>query len=160
MNPLQKIIPEKQLSLPEYRDWIMELHDRMLGVEESVERGDELNEILPVKHTFTPFLYTREISMPKGQLVMSRIHLFEHPFVISKGVVSVYDGTEVVTLEAPYQGVTKAGTKRILYIHEDTVWTTFHAIDATSIEEVEKSGVIVCDRFEEFDSIINKEIPL
>lgn len=81
----------------------------------------------PLRHTFTPSLYTRQITMFKGSALTSRIHLYEHPFVISKGVVSVWGpDTGWVTYRAPHQGVTKPGTRRVLYIHEDTIWTTFH----------------------------------
>lgn len=92
---------------------------------------------LPLRHIFTPGLYTREIFMPKGAVVMSRVHLFEHPFVISRGVVSVWDDENGwVTLRAPHTGVTKPGTRRALYIHEDTTWTTFHVTNETDPEKI------------------------
>ena len=37
------------------------------------------------------------------------------------------DQTGVVDYEAPVLGITEAGTKRVLYIYEDTTWVTFHA---------------------------------
>lgn len=78
-------------------------------------------------HVFTPGMYVREVFLPKGTLVTTRIHLTEHPFVISSGVVSVWsEENGVVTLRAPHTGVTKAGTRRILFIHEDCIWSTFH----------------------------------
>jgi hypothetical protein len=90
--------------------------------------------------------------MPAGALVVSRIHMHEHPFVILSGKVSVFDGETSTVLEAPYRGITKAGTKRILYCHEPTVWVTFHPTDKTTLEEIDKNGVITCDTFEEYDS--------
>lgn len=86
----------------------------------------------PVTHTFTPHLYTRTILMPAGTKLTSRIHLYEHPFVISRGTVRVRDGEgEWVTLQAPHVGVTKPGTRRVLDVIEDTVWSTFHVTDET-----------------------------
>lgn len=82
----------------------------------------------PVKHHFTTGFYLREIFMPRGTVVISKKHVTEHQFVISKGRVSVWDpfgGTQ--HLAAPYVGLTKPGTQRVLYIHEDCVWTTAHA---------------------------------
>jgi hypothetical protein len=82
---------------------------------------------MPLRHWFTPGLYVREISMPKGAIVISRVHRTEHPFVISKGSVSVLDEHGQVThYNAPHTGVTKPGARRVLYIHEDCIWTTFH----------------------------------
>ena len=92
---------------------------------------------MPLTHRFTPGLYIREILMPKGTLVISRTHKFEHPFVVSKGRVSVWDqdwGVKHIT--APYCGITKPGTRRVLLIHEDCVWTTFHVTTETDPEKI------------------------
>jgi hypothetical protein len=83
----------------------------------------------PTKHRFTPGLYVREIFMPRGAVVVSKLHKTEHPFVISKGKCAVWDaGNGVQELAAPFCGVTKAGTQRVLLVLEDCVWTTFHPI--------------------------------
>jgi hypothetical protein len=84
----------------------------------------------PLTHRFCDGLYIREIFMPAGSLVTSKIHKTEHPFIISKGIVSVsIDGGEWQMYEAPYTGITKPGTRRVLFIHEDCVWTTIHKND-------------------------------
>jgi hypothetical protein len=84
----------------------------------------------PLVHRFVNGMYIREIFMPKDALITSKIHLTEHPFTISKGKVAVcIDGDNWQEFEAPYTGITKAGTRRVLYVIEDCVWTTFHKID-------------------------------
>lgn len=84
-------------------------------------------------HRFTPGLYVRELTMPAGSIITSEIHRTEHPFTISKGRVSVawvdVDGTHVREFAAPYTGVTMPGTRRVLFIHEETIWTTYHPIE-------------------------------
>ena len=94
---------------------------------------------MPVSHLFTPGLYVREIFMPAGTLLTSKIHKTEHPFVILSGKASVWigDGEEVV-LEGPYVGVTKPGTRRVLYIHEDMRWLTFHPTEFTDLAVIEE----------------------
>lgn len=92
----------------------------------------------PLIHRFTPGLYIREILMPAGSLVTSRIHRTTHPYVISKGVISVWTKEDGVQhLRAPHTGITKPGTRRLLYAHEDTIWTTFHPTDETDVETIE-----------------------
>lgn len=94
----------------------------------------------PVRHLFTPGLCVREIFMPAGAILTSRIHLFEHPFVISLGVCSVWSnehGWE--TLRAPHTGITRPATRRALYIHEDTIWSTFHVTTETDPEKLIKA---------------------
>lgn len=100
--------------------------------------GEELDE-LPVKHHFTPGLYAREIFMAAGMVLTSKIHNTEHPFVVSKGRCSVYNELtgDSVLIEAPYFGITYPGTRRLLFIHEDTVWTTFHPTPLTDLEQIE-----------------------
>lgn len=92
-------------------------------------------------HQFTPGLYTRQVLMPKGTLLTTKIHKTEHPFVVTQGVCTVWNDGVMETIVAPHFGVTKPGTRRAIYIHEDTVWTTFHATDKTTPEEVEKEVI-------------------
>lgn len=101
---------------------------------------------LPLVHRFTPGLYVREIFMPKGALVISKVHKTEHPFVISKGHAAVWTpGEGVQQLKAPYCGITKPGTCRVLFIHEDCVWTTFHPTGETNVEVLENTLVDIPD---------------
>ena len=98
----------------------------------------------PLRHLFTPGLYSREIFIPKGTLLTSQIHKTCHPFTISKGKVSVWiDGGDEVILEAPHTGVTYPGTRRVLYTHEDVIWTTYHPTDIVpegdTAEDVERA---------------------
>lgn len=113
-------------------------HDLVDQFEESiVGSGLPLNEF-PVVHRFTPGLYIREIFMPAGSVLTSKIHKTEHPFVISQGIVSVWTPeTGAITLKAPYTGITKPGTRRVLFIHEDTIWITFHVGGEESVEAIE-----------------------
>lgn len=83
--------------------------------------------VCPLEHRFTDGMYIREITMAAGSLITSKIHRTEHPFTISKGRVMVcIDAGDWVEYEAPYTGITQAGTRRVLYVIEDCVWTTYH----------------------------------
>ncbi len=94
---------------------------------------------MPVTHRFTPGLYAREIFMPAGTLLTSKIHKTEHPFVVLSGKVSVWtgDGDEEL-IEGPHVGITKPGTRRVLYTHEDTRWITFHPSEETDLVKLEQ----------------------
>jgi hypothetical protein len=81
----------------------------------------------PTEHLFLPGMYLRKIFMPAGSLLTSMKHKTQHPFLIESGKLRVMDQTGVVDYEAPVLGITEAGTKRVLYIYEDTTWVTFHA---------------------------------
>lgn len=81
----------------------------------------------PTEHLFLPGMYLRKIFMPAGSLLTSMQHKTKHPFAILSGKLRVMDQEGVIEYEAPFMGITEAGTKRVLYIYEDTTWITFHA---------------------------------
>lgn len=101
----------------------------------------------PLVHRFTPGLYTREIFMPAGSMITSLIHKTEHPFFVLKGSVSVFNESdgEVKQIEAPYVGITKPGTRRVLYVHSDCVWVTTHPTDVVPKSESEEDILAAVD---------------
>lgn len=90
-------------------------------------------------HRFTPGLYSRTFIMPAGSIYTSKQHKTEHQFAVLKGLCSVKDTVtgEWQHIRAPFLGITKPGTRRVLVIHEETVWTTFHPTDETDLEKLE-----------------------
>ena len=78
--------------------------------------------------------------MPAGALITSTIHKTTHPFVISQCAIKVsIDAENSELLEAPYYGVTKPGTRRVLLSVEDCIWSTFHPLPWITGEEVDLS---------------------
>lgn len=121
--------------LPEFSAEFQEKVDR---VELAIATGMDKVEC-PVRHIFTPGMYGREIFMPKGTVVVSKIHKTEHPYVVSKGTAHVFiEGVGWHTVQAPFSGITKPMTRRVLLIAEDCIWTTFHATTKTDVAEIEK----------------------
>lgn len=87
----------------------------------------------PLDHTFTPGLYARTIYMPQNTIIVSRVHKTMHQFIVSRGKVMVFtEGSGWQMLEAGMHGITTPGTRRLLFIVEDCVWTTFHSLPYVS----------------------------
>lgn len=81
----------------------------------------------PLKHTFAPGIYVREIFIPKDKVLIGRIHRHEHPNFLMSGKVAVITeskGREL--LVAPLSIISPAGTKRVVIALEDSVWITVH----------------------------------
>jgi hypothetical protein len=109
--------------------------DFLTTFEKEMRRFNEVD--CPLTHRFTPGMYIRQIFMPSRSLIMSEMHKTEHPYVISQGDVSVWTREAgIERVKAPHTGITKPGTQRILFIHEDTIWTTFHVTDETDPEKI------------------------
>lgn len=103
-------------------------HQRLDALESAIL--DRLAPVhMPVTHRWTPGLYVREIFMPAGTVLTSRVHQTEHPFVVLSGVALVrIPDQEPLRLEAGHLGITRAGTRRALFIEEDCRWATFHPL--------------------------------
>jgi hypothetical protein len=92
----------------------------------------------PLQHYFAPGVYVREIFMPAGAIVIGKIHKTEHFNIIQRGAVSLIspDGSREL-LHGPCTFVSKAGVQKVLYIHEDTVWSTIHITEERELEKLE-----------------------
>jgi quercetin dioxygenase-like cupin family protein len=90
------------------------------------------SDLCPLTHTFADGVYVREIFIPKGTVVVGKIHRFSHPNFLMRGeviVVTEDGGREHLT--APRAMISPAGTKRAVYALEDTVWITVHVTTET-----------------------------
>ena len=82
---------------------------------------------LPLKHSFAPGVYARELEIPAGTLLIGKIHKHRHHNFLMKGSIIVLTETNgVELLQAPLMIVSEEGTQRIGYAVTDTIWTTIH----------------------------------
>ena len=89
-----------------------------------------------ITHNFADGQYIRQIVMPKNLVVSTKIHTKNHPFFIMKGEVSIYSANGLERIKAPFHGITEAGTKRVLYVHEECTFITVHRTDCLTVEDV------------------------
>lgn len=112
--------------------------------------GDNaLHAMNPTTHSFADGQYIREIYNPADAIIITKIHKKNHPFFLLEGKMTIITLEETITIEAPHYGVTKAGTKRIIYTHEPCRFVTVHRTDSTSISEIEEE--VVTDSFDELN---------
>ena len=130
----------------EFREKISELEEAVVSADNGIT-GEILHDVNPVKHTFAGGCYVREIYNPADELIITKIHKKEHPFFLMKGEMSILTEEGIQHIKAPYQGVTKPGTKRAIYTHEECIFITVHATDNTTIEDVEDE--VVCTKYED-----------
>jgi hypothetical protein len=93
----------------------------------------------PLVHRFTDGLYVRQVTIPKGTLATSEIHLTQHQFFLMQGKVTIWsNGNEPITIEAPYIGTTEPRTRRVVYAWDDCIWATSHPNpDNENVEQIE-----------------------
>ena len=96
------------------------------------------------KHYFHGGMYCREVFRHAGVLVVGAVHRKEHFYLIVSGTVAITDGEgNVQEVTGPHLFQSKPGTKRAVYAVTDALCMTFHAIEATSVEEAEAELVEV-----------------
>ena len=95
-----------------------------------------------VTHDFADGQYIRTIVMPKGLVLVSRIHNKNHPFFIMKGECSIFTERGLERIKAPHNGITLAGTQRLMFIHEECTFITVHRTDCLTPEDVIKEVTV------------------
>ena len=95
----------------------------------------------PLIHRFTEGLYVRQMEVPSGCVITSKIHKEQHQFFVLKGKIIIWDeeGNEQF-IQAPYIGITQANTRRVGYVVEDVIWATAHPNpENQTLEELESN---------------------
>jgi hypothetical protein len=87
---------------------------------------EELDDVYPLQHFIANGTYSRQIFLPSGHIVIGKVHNYEHTSILSKGSVTILTPEGKEHREAPEIWVSPKGTKRLIYVHTDTIWTTIH----------------------------------
>ena len=106
-----------------------------------------------LKHHFGTGVYGREIFIPAGQVVVSKIHRGKTLSVIAMGAVTVISEDGAMTVEAPFTFVSDPFTKRVVVSHTDVIWVTSHENpdNLENLEDIEKR--IIAKDFTELNQI-------
>lgn len=119
------------------------------------------NPDMPLKHSFADGIYVREIFLPAGSILTGKIHKHEHPnFLMSGKVRMVTEFGDAETVEGPKAMISRPGTKRTLYIIEDTVWITVHLNPTNTQNLDELEDYIIAKNYEEYDKYTSKQARL
>lgn len=73
-------------------------------------------------HYYGEGVYARALLIPAGTCVIGHIHKQDRICIIAQGECTFVDEWQNKTVEAPYVGEFKAGSKTAVYAHTDTLW--------------------------------------
>jgi len=135
---------------------LLPTREQILTLETRMREFEQVD--CPLTHTFAPGSYARGIQLPAGALVVGKIHKHAHLNIISRGLVTVVTEFGRMKIDARKQPVTftsEPGTKRALYVHEETWWTTIHLTEKTDLAEIERD--IIAPNFAELDAFMARE---
>lgn len=151
MNTAQDIVEMGAQALEQV---LVPTREQILTLETRMREFEQID--CPLTHTFAPGSYARTIVLPKGALVVGKIHKHAHLNIVSKGRVTVVTEFGRMDIEGPHVFTSYPGTKRALYVHEECVWTTIHLTDKTDLAEIERD--IIARDFVELDQFVASEL--
>lgn len=115
----------------EVRAWLIGVTKKLLALPKAEQREFE------VKHTFLDGIYMRELFIPKGSLLVGKVHRLPCLNVVSKGDISVVTESGSARVKAGYSVASPAGLQKLGYAHEDTVFVNVFRTDETDPEKIE-----------------------
>ena len=92
---------------------------------------------VPLRHCFGNKVYVREMTAPKGSILIGKMHKFKQVNIVIKGDISVLTEDGWKRLKSGDMFESPAGIKRAGFTHEDTVWTTICGTEETEVEKAE-----------------------
>ena len=92
----------------------------------------------PIDENYGCGSYARQMFIPKGTLIIGKIHRHQHLNFIMQGKVSVSTEFGPKYFEAPCIFVSEVGLKRAVVAEEDTIWVTVHLTKHLGEENLDK----------------------
>jgi len=92
---------------------------------------------IPTRHCFGNKVYVREMTAPKGSIIIGKMHKYAQVNIVVKGDISVLTEDGWKRLKAGDMFESPAGIKRAGFTHEETVWTTICGTEETDIDKAE-----------------------
>lgn len=139
MDTLVSTINERALGAIRTNSDIEKLEEMLLTSNAAPLEG------LKLEHLFdAPGVYVRQLTMPKGSVIIGHEHTTKHWNVVLKGSATVNTtGGLPFEVKAPMMFVSEAGVRKVLLVgpDEDLVWQTIHPTCETDLNVLEQSLV-------------------
>jgi hypothetical protein len=101
---------------------------------------------MPVEHTVADGMYMRKLFIPKGSVVVGKIHRKACMNIVASGDITILTETGCARVTAGYTVQSPPGLMKVGLAHEDTVFVNVFRTDETDIAKIEAE--IACESFE------------
>lgn len=110
---------------------------RILALGEMLLAATAEHREMRVEHEFADGMYLRKLHIPKGTILVGKIHLKSCLNIVASGEIDVLTEFGSRRLSAGFTGVSRAGIQKVGIAHEDTVFINVFRTDETDIGKVE-----------------------
>lgn len=138
------IIEQNTFTKVSFRENILAVEQEMKDFVKDSKIKDGLPDCI-LTHYFTPMdetygcgTYARQMFIPKGTIIIGKIHRHQHLNFIMQGEVDVLTEHGIKKYKAPCVFVSEVGLKRSVYAIEDTLWVTVHMTKHLGEENLSK----------------------
>lgn len=118
---------------------------------EYVQAHPDTEPQCPLRHTFAPGSYARQILIPNGSLVVGKIHKHAHLNMLMLGTAVVATEEGIVTYHAPFVFTSQPGTKRVVVAITDVIWVTVHVTEETDLVKIEEQ--MIATTYDQYDAL-------
>lgn len=109
--------------------------EKLFVIENSLKHLPQID--IPLRHCFGNKVYVREMTAPKGSIIIGKMHKFKQVNIVIRGDISVLTEDGWKRMKSGDMFESPAGIKRAGYTHEDTVWTTICGTEETDSDKAE-----------------------
>lgn len=97
----------------------------------------------PAEHTFVDGMYMRTLFIPKGTLLVGKIHRKPCLNIVASGDISILTEHGAKRVRAGFTGASEAGIQKVGFTHADTIFINVFRTQETERERVETD--IACE---------------
>jgi hypothetical protein len=112
-----------------------EMRRAILDLKDGLLKGEAVD--FETEHVVNDGTYTRILHIPKGSLLVGKIHLKSCVNLVTKGDISLLTEFGAKRVQAGFHGVSRAGVMKAGYAHEDTIFVNVFRTDKTDLAEIE-----------------------
>lgn len=109
---------------------------------------------LPVSHHFSLGIYARALYIPRDCTLVGKLHKYPQLNILAQGRLSCLIDNKIELMNAVQIISSPAGTKRVAYAHEDSIWITVHSTEETDVDKIEQHFIAQSE--EEYLEFIGK----
>lgn len=142
--PLINVCPQSGLVSFNYSGTRDEMRARILDFKDTLQLVAGEPDY-PTQHQFADGMYLRRMFVPKGTFLVGKIHRKDCINVVELGDISILTEFGTKRVFAGETAISHAGSMKVGYAHEDTVFLNIFRTDNTDLAAIENE--IACTDF-------------
>ena len=115
------------------------MRKRIAQLVESLQAYPEANRDFTdrTEHIVQGGMYLRKLFIPKGELIVGKVHLKECMNIMAAGDITLLTEFGVRRVTAGFTGASKPGVQKVVIAHEDSIFINVFCTDLTNLDDID-----------------------